>query len=134
MGVSVVLAPCNATYPSQQWTGPAVVEEGAGGPAPLANGYQRQCLAPETDAPRGAQEVWAGPLADGGTAVLFFNRGDAPAGVSVRWPTLGLDPRREYAVRDLWAQAPLPREATAAGISAWEIPAHGSAFFRVTPA
>jgi hypothetical protein len=134
MGVSVVLAPCNATYPWQQWTGPAVAAQGTGAAAaPLANGYQRQCLAPETDAPPGLQEVWAGPLADGGTAVLFFNRGNAATGLSVRWPTLGLDPHVQYEVRDLWAQAPLPKETTEVGISAWEIPPHGSAFFRVTP-
>lgn len=145
VGVSVVLAPCNASYPWQQWTAPAPgpsSSDAVAAPATLVNGFQGQCLAPETDAPPGLQEAWAGPLADGGTAVLFFNREDAPVGVmSVPWSALGLDgggaggAGAGYEVRDLWAGAVLPPggEVTGEGIRAWGIPAHGCRFFRVTP-
>lgn len=134
MGVSVVLAACNATLPWQQWTGPVAAAPGEEGvPAPLSNGYQRQCMAPETDAPPGVHEAWAGPLADGGTAVLLFNRGVTPARVSVRWGALGLDPKRQYEVRDLWAGVSLPQETRAEGITAAQIPSHGVALYRVTP-
>jgi alpha-galactosidase len=51
-------------------------------------------------AQNGQTEVWARPLADGGTAVAFFNRGDQSAPVGVSWQQLGIDgPRR---VRDVW--------------------------------
>ncbi|MSP95069.1 MAG: glycoside hydrolase family 27 protein [Alphaproteobacteria bacterium] len=48
----------------------------------------------------GQTEVWAKPLADGSTAVAFFNRGDASAPVAVSWQQLGLAGPRQ--VRDLW--------------------------------
>ena len=51
-------------------------------------------------AQNGQTEVWARTLADGSTAVGFFNRGDQSAPVAVSWQQLGIDgPRR---VRDVW--------------------------------
>jgi alpha-galactosidase len=48
----------------------------------------------------GKTEVWARPLADGSTAVAFFNRGDQSAPIAVSWAQLGLEGPRN--VRDLW--------------------------------
>jgi len=48
----------------------------------------------------GQTEVWARPLADGSTAVAFFNRGDQSAPVAVSWEQLGIEGRR--LARDLW--------------------------------
>jgi alpha-galactosidase len=49
------------------------------------------------------REVWARPLHDGTLAVGLFNRGLAPAEVTVEWPQLGL--RGAQPVRDLWRRA-----------------------------
>jgi len=51
-------------------------------------------------AQNGETEVWARPLADGSTAVAFFNRGDQSSPVAISWAQLGLDGPRT--VRDLW--------------------------------
>jgi alpha-galactosidase len=50
----------------------------------------------------GRTEVWMKPLADGGTAVAFFNRGDSAADVSVQWSDLKLS--GPQSIRDLWRQ------------------------------
>ncbi len=130
VGVSVELVACNETYAWQQWT---IAKEEEGDATVLKNGWQQQCLAPETDAPPGAQEVWMTPLADGGVAVLLFNRSPSPARVSARWASLGFSPTVMHEVRDLWARTTLPRVATTGGILGWELPGHGSALFKVTP-
>jgi len=46
------------------------------------------------------REVWARPLHDGSYAVGLFNRGLAPAQVTLEWAQLGL--RGSQPVRDLW--------------------------------
>ena len=51
-------------------------------------------------AENGETEVWARPLADGSTAVAFFNRGAQSAPVAVSWQQLGIEGARR--VRDLW--------------------------------
>lgn len=68
----------------------------------------------------GALEIWARTLADSGTAVGLFNRGEAPATVTVRWSDLGL--KGPLKVRDLWSHADLGNfsEEYAA-----DVPAHG---------
>ncbi|HYA48253.1 MAG TPA: glycoside hydrolase family 27 protein, partial [Burkholderiales bacterium] len=50
----------------------------------------------------GDLEVWARPLADGGRAVIFLNRGLKPAAVAVNWVELGYPKTLEAKVRDLW--------------------------------
>jgi alpha-galactosidase len=52
----------------------------------------------------GDQEVWARPLDDGGHAIGLFNRGSAPAAVSIDWSTAGVKGAPSQ-VRDLWAHA-----------------------------
>src|SRR5215475_8233190 len=49
----------------------------------------------------GDQEIWTRTLADGGIAIGMFNRGSAPAQVSVRWAEIGLKATPKKA-RDLW--------------------------------
>jgi len=68
----------------------------------------------------GALEIWARTLADSGTAVGLFNRGEAPARVIVRWSDLGL--KGPLKVRDLWSHTDLGNfsEEYAA-----DVPAHG---------
>ena len=51
----------------------------------------------------GEQEVWSKQLADGGRAVVLFNRGPNAADVSVSWTDIGYPPHLTAKVRDLWA-------------------------------
>ncbi len=50
----------------------------------------------------GDLEVWSKPLADGGRAVILFNRGETPATITARWSDLGLADHQSVKVRDLW--------------------------------
>ena len=51
----------------------------------------------------GDHEVWARQLADGGRAVVLFNRGETPVEIGVRWEELGYPGHLRIGVRDLWA-------------------------------
>jgi alpha-galactosidase len=75
----------------------------------------------------GDQEVWAKPLCDGGQAVAVFNRGGAPAEVSVSWSelNLGFTPKR---ARDLWAHNDLKLDGAKYAAT---VPAHGVVLLRV---
>ena len=74
-------------------------------------------------------EVWARPLADGGTAVGLFNRGELPARVTAWWAELGIS--GPQMMRDLWRQRDL-------GVATQEcsaiIPRHGVLLLKLTPA
>jgi len=74
----------------------------------------------------GSREVWTRPLADGGRAVLLFNRGASAAPIAVSWKELGLG-QTPASVRDLWTHADV-RPATRLEAT---VPAHGVAMFRV---
>jgi alpha-galactosidase len=50
----------------------------------------------------GEQEIWSRPLADGGRAVILFNRGSEPAVMSVNWELIGYPGHVAAKVRDLW--------------------------------
>jgi alpha-galactosidase len=78
----------------------------------------------------GDREVWVKPLADGGRAVVLFNRGEAPATIEARWPELGYPTGYRAAVRDLWGHRDLApsRDRVAA-----TVPAHGVVMLRVGP-
>jgi alpha-galactosidase len=71
-------------------------------------------------------EVWARPLADGTTAVGFFNRGLQAAPVGVTWGELGL--RGPQRVRDLWLQRDLGAHPD--GFRA-TVPAHGALLVKI---
>jgi len=175
-GIAIELAACNETREVQQWTIKEKTVGGREGrkdkenwrqqtenvetrqasssssssasPHSLINKWQQQCLAPETDAPPGAQEIWMGPLSDNAIVVLLFNRSPAPARMSAKWSELGLGNRNRkregeeggggvekvmYDARDLWARKTLSREAVREGILEWEVQGHGAALFKLTP-
>jgi alpha-galactosidase len=70
----------------------------------------------------GDREVWAKPLADGGRAVLLWNRGDAPATIVADWAALGYPASLQLTARDLWAHRDRGRVA---GRYVATVPAHG---------
>jgi alpha-galactosidase len=72
------------------------------------------------------REIWARPLHDGTFAVGLFNRGLAPAEVTVGWSQIGLSGRQT--VRDLWRRADLG--AFADKFSA-TVPRHGAVFLKI---
>jgi alpha-galactosidase len=78
----------------------------------------------------GEQEVWARPLADGGRAVILFNRAATPAEISVDWTELGYPRGMKAEVRDLWAHKSLGRSA--GNFSATVAP-HGVVMVRLLP-
>jgi alpha-galactosidase len=78
----------------------------------------------------GDLEVWSRPLADGGRAVVLFNRGSDPAEISTMWTELGYPPKLSVDVRDLWAHKSLGHEA---GKFSATVPAHGVVMVRLTP-
>jgi len=78
----------------------------------------------------GDLEVWSKQLADGGRAVVLFNRGAQPAEISAKWTELGYPEKLSAEIRDLWAHKSLGRKT--AGFSA-TVPSHGVLMVRVTP-
>jgi len=73
----------------------------------------------------GEQEVWKKDLSQG-VAVGLFNRGAAPAKITVKWAEVGMK-KKNPKVRDLWAHADL----TAADDYTVEVPSHGVVMLRV---
>jgi alpha-galactosidase len=72
------------------------------------------------------REIWARPLSDGTIAVGLFNRGLAPARITVHWPLLGL--RGKLPVRDLWRRADLGgHDQQFSAI----VPRHGVVFIKI---
>jgi alpha-galactosidase len=78
----------------------------------------------------GDREVWARPLADGGRAVLLFNRSPAPAEIAVDWAEIGYPRSIAADVRDLWAHRAVGRIK---GRYAAKVAPHGVVMVRVTP-
>ena len=78
----------------------------------------------------GDQELWARPLADGGRAVVLFNRGEVPATIAASWPELGYPVGYRARIRDLWTHRDLA--ASADRVSA-TVPAHGVVMLRIGP-
>ena len=68
------------------------------------------------------------PLADGSVAVAFFNRGDAPADVSVQWSDLKVT--GPQSVRDLWRQKDVGVQQMGYTVN---VARHGAELFKVTP-
>ena len=75
----------------------------------------------------GPSEVWVKPLADGSKAVVLFNRGPAPAEISVSWKELGVETSTAE-VRNLWLRNDLGRFLS--GYSA-KVPSHGVVMVKV---
>ena len=76
----------------------------------------------------GDREVWVKPLADGGRALLLFNRGEAPVTIRATSEQLGIQTKGK--VRDLWAHKDLKRWS---GSIQAHVPAHGIAMYRIGP-
>jgi alpha-galactosidase len=79
--------------------------------------------------PKGATEVYARNLSAGGqVAVVLFNKGEAPANITVAFADVGLPP--QVKAFDVWAQT----TTTLVGSLTEEVPPHGAAFARLAPA
>lgn len=78
----------------------------------------------------GDHEVWSRPLADGGRAVILFNRGAAPATIRADWRELGYPSGLKVEVRDLWAHKSLGRMA---GSLSATVEPHGVVMVRLLP-
>ena len=76
------------------------------------------------------KEVWAGPLSDGGVAVVLFNPGPSPAAITADWSDVFLQPNQTVTVRDLWMHKDLDKAFKS--ISA-TVPSHGVVMYRLTP-
>ena len=74
----------------------------------------------------GDQEVWARQLSDSAQAIGLFNRGGAPAKISVKWSDLGLKTAPSRA-RDLWAHNDLKLDGAEYSAT---VPAHGVVMLR----
>jgi alpha-galactosidase len=78
----------------------------------------------------GDLEVWSKPMADGGRAVLLWNRSEAPARIEASWSALDLPPKLRMQVRDLWSHKDLGRLAGGFGA---EVAPHGVVMLRLKP-
>jgi alpha-galactosidase len=78
----------------------------------------------------GDREVWSKQLADGGRAVVLFNRGPQAAEVSVNWTDLGYPQSLSAQVRDLWAAKDLGKMS---GKFTAEVPSHGVVMVTIKP-
>lgn len=75
----------------------------------------------------GSTEIWTKKLADGSSAVAFFNRDTAPKSIAVSWSDLGL--KTPAKARDLWTHEDIKPVASFART----IPAHGVVLLRTWP-
>ncbi|SDR77448.1 glycoside hydrolase family 27 protein [Actinopolymorpha singaporensis] len=78
----------------------------------------------------GGLHVLAKPLADGGRGVALFNETDQAARIVTTAAEVGLPAADGYQVRDLWAH----ETQKCGGTVEAEVPAHGTAVYRVTAA
>jgi alpha-galactosidase len=78
----------------------------------------------------GDQEVWSRQLADGGRAVVLFNRGPNAAELSVTWTDIGYPPHLTAKMRDLWAGKDL---GSVSEKFSTEVPSHGVVMVTIKP-
>ncbi len=78
----------------------------------------------------GDREVWSKQLADGGRAVVLFNRGAQETEISVSWTDIGYPPHLAANVRDLWAHKDLGKLT---GSFSAKVPSHGVAMVTIKP-
>ncbi|KAK8956501.1 Alpha-galactosidase [Platanthera zijinensis] len=69
--------------------------------APLLIGCDVRSMSNETHAILSNSEIWSGPLSGGKVAVVLWNRGLAPASITLHWADIGLKSTSVHA-RDLW--------------------------------
>ncbi|HEX3249868.1 MAG TPA: alpha-galactosidase [Pyrinomonadaceae bacterium] len=78
----------------------------------------------------GEQEVWSRQLADGGRAVVLFNRGAQEKEIAVSWTDIGYPPHLNANVRDLWAHKDLGKLS---GSFSATVPSHGVVMVMIKP-
>eukprot|EP00455_Lapot_gusevi_P013790 TRINITY_DN167_c0_g4_i2.p1 TRINITY_DN167_c0_g4~~TRINITY_DN167_c0_g4_i2.p1 ORF type:complete len:398 (-),score=141.16 TRINITY_DN167_c0_g4_i2:65-1207(-) len=78
----------------------------------------------------GFLEVWAGKLADGGYAVVLFNRDAAAATITVNWADIGLAANVQAKVRDLWLHQDMGHFTSSYSA---HVESHGVVMVRITP-
>jgi alpha-galactosidase len=76
----------------------------------------------------GTAEIWLKTLADGGVAVLLFNRGEQAATITATAEQIGWPAKERVRVRDLWAHRDV--RLRRGGLTATVEP-HGVAMFRL---
>jgi len=83
-------------------------------------------------------QVWAGPLAGDGWAVVILNRFDKEESITMDWHVDGSIPLGKYAVQDLWSGEMLPDIVV--GGEEWEgarwygiVAAHDNRSYKLTP-
>jgi len=79
---------------------------------------------------QGELEIWARPLKGGDQAVVLFNRGASPAGMTVDWDLLNLPAGLRADVKDLWSKKVTKRVRGSYGGT---MAAHGVVMVRITP-
>jgi len=75
----------------------------------------------------GDQEVWVRELIGNSHAIALFNRGPAPADVSLKWSDLGIR-KNPKSVRDLWQHKDIEISGPEYKVS---VPMHGVVFLRI---
>ena len=78
----------------------------------------------------GEQEVWSKQLADGGRAVVLFNRGAQEKRMSVAWTDIGYPRYLPANVRDLWEHKDLGKNS---GSFSQMVPGHGVVMLTIKP-
>ena len=78
----------------------------------------------------GDREVWSKQLADGGRAVVLFNRGAKETQISVSWTDIGYPQTLAANVRDLWAHKDLGQLT---GSFSATVPSHGVVMVTIKP-
>ena len=78
----------------------------------------------------GGRELWVKPLAGGARAILFLNRGDAPAEIEADWEQIGWPAELRVRVRDLWLHRDLPRARGRIGAT---VASHDVVMLRLQP-
>ena len=76
----------------------------------------------------GDREIWVKPLANGGAALLLFNRGEQPVRIRATAEHVGIRADAKARVRDLWAHRDLPRWS---GSVEAEVEPHGVVMYRI---
>ncbi len=79
----------------------------------------------------GTLEVWSRELSDGNRAVILFNRGNAPASISVAWHEIGYPDKLSLRVHDLWKQEDIG--SFQGTFTADSVPPHGVRMITLTP-
>ncbi|KAG9457234.1 hypothetical protein H6P81_001742 [Aristolochia fimbriata] len=79
----------------------------------------------------GNNEIWAGPLSNYKTALLFVNRSPDVAKITAFWDDIGLPEKTEVQARDLWQHTTL--EETFKGQMTVSVNRHACLMFVLTP-